>query len=193
MAPRYLRIEDVPALLAELKEITVWEKQPPYQLNAWQQKWCHFAEGPEQVRGGGDLVDGHMPAGPTAQRCPCNAALSQPCSSQHAAMLQDAAVLSYRWRVRGRAETAKAFKEWVADCGSVGYTAAKLTGGRDVDWDLANGHQIQTEVRVSCLGLWNHSDRSVRNCGLQAGERGTDPIATVSKADVSPSIIKEYM
>ncbi|KAG2501270.1 hypothetical protein HYH03_001076 [Edaphochlamys debaryana] len=70
---------------------------------------------------------------------------------------QDVAVLSYRWRIRGKQESIDDFRTWLHDCGQEGYEITELDGDegdRDVDWSLANGHDIQIEVAAWLLWLY---------------------------------------
>ncbi|GFR50013.1 hypothetical protein Agub_g12162 [Astrephomene gubernaculifera] len=70
---------------------------------------------------------------------------------------QDAAVLSYRWRIRGRNENIRDFKTWLADCGREGYAVHDLRDGPvEVDWSLADGHAIQIEVAAWLLWLYTN-------------------------------------
>ncbi|GLC44656.1 hypothetical protein PLESTB_001330200 [Pleodorina starrii] len=69
----------------------------------------------------------------------------------------DAAVLSYRWRIRGRNENIADFKKWLSDCGREGYAVVDMREGpAPVDWTLADGHDIQIEVAAWLLWLYTN-------------------------------------
>lgn len=46
--PRYLRVKDIPDILTELKTGDAFST--PYQLDAWQQKWCYITDEIQQVQ-----------------------------------------------------------------------------------------------------------------------------------------------
>ncbi|KAG2430994.1 hypothetical protein HYH02_013526 [Chlamydomonas schloesseri] len=71
---------------------------------------------------------------------------------------EDAAVLSYRWRIRGHSENIKDYRTWLKDCRSEGYQVAELRDGqRPVRWELADGHALQIEVAAWLLFLHTNS------------------------------------
>ncbi|GIL66505.1 hypothetical protein Vafri_20018 [Volvox africanus] len=113
--PRYLPIDNIPALLSNLKRSG--SGSSPYQLDRWQLDNCKITEQP----------------------------------------IQGAAVLSYRWRSRASNENIQDFKEWLSDCGSLGYGVYNLNDGpRPVDWSLADGHSLQIEVAAWLLWLYTN-------------------------------------
>ncbi|KXZ50800.1 hypothetical protein GPECTOR_15g486 [Gonium pectorale] len=70
---------------------------------------------------------------------------------------EDAAVLSYRWRIRGKNENIKDYKQWVKDCENEGYAVFDVRDGTEpVDWSLADGHAIQIEVAAWLLWLYTN-------------------------------------
>ncbi|EFJ45632.1 hypothetical protein VOLCADRAFT_105853 [Volvox carteri f. nagariensis] len=117
--PRYLKIDDVPAILSELQGTGT---ETPYQKDAWQKRWCYITDKTEA----------------------------------------NAAVLSYRWRVRGRAENINDYKTWISDCGREGYSVHDLpdNGPVPVNWSLADGHAIQIEVAAWLL--WLHTNKKAK-------------------------------